>query len=63
MREHYRHMVQDGLLQGGQLMITTTPEEAAAVLHAYDEGVDALDADERQHLNAVLAKLKDQIWP
>ncbi len=59
MREHYRNLG----LQGGQRTIEMTPEEEAVVLHAYDEGVEALDSSERGLLHRVLAKLKDEIWP
>lgn len=38
-------------------------EEAAAILKAYDFGLDDLDNEQRQALYVVLAKLKDQIWP
>ncbi len=58
MQEHYRN-----LAQGGQRTIETTQEEEAAVLHAYDGGVEALSSDERHQLDRVIAKLKDEIWP
>ena len=37
--------------------------EMAALLGAYDRGLDALDQDERDGLNAVIGKLKDELWP
>jgi hypothetical protein len=54
----YKHLV-----TGGQRTIDLTPEEEATILHAYDYGLGVMTEDERQHLNAVLAKLKDQIHP
>lgn len=43
--------------------VKITAAEMAAVLGAYDRGLDALDQDEREDLNAVIGKLKDELWP
>jgi len=43
--------------------IDVTRDESAAVLKAYDRGVDVLNQDELQLLNSVIAKLKDVIHP
>lgn len=43
--------------------ISITAAEMSALLYAYDRGIDALDAAERQVLDAVIAKLKDEVWP
>ena len=43
--------------------IDVTRDESAAVLKAYDRGVDVLNQDELQLLNSVIAKLKDIIHP
>lgn len=43
--------------------INITAQEMAAILAAYDRGVDQLDADAGQALDSVIAKLKDQVWP
>lgn len=43
--------------------ISVTRDESAAVLKAYDRGVDILNQEELQLLNAVIAKLKDVIHP
>ena len=43
--------------------VKITAAEMAAVLGAYDRGLDALDQDEREDLDAVIGKLKDELWP
>ena len=43
--------------------VSITAAEMAALLGAYDRGLDALDQDERDGVNAVIAKLKDELWP
>ena len=35
----------------------------AALLGAYDRGIDSLDQAESDGVNAVIAKLKDELWP
>lgn len=42
--------------------ISITAQEMAAILAAYDSGVEQLDAEEGQALDSVIAKLKDQVW-
>ena len=43
--------------------VKITAAEMAALLGAYDRGLDALDQDERDGLNAIIGKLKDELWP
>jgi len=42
---------------------TLTADEQAAVLAAYDDGLDQLDPEQRQQLDNVITELKRQIWP
>lgn len=56
--DDYMHLV-----SGGKRSITLTREEEATILHLYDYGLGVMNETEHQHLNAVLAKLKDQIHP
>jgi len=56
--QHYRQ-----LTQGGKVTVNLTPEEAAVTLKAYDEGVSALERDERLELDRVIAKIKEKLWP
>ena len=37
--------------------------EMAAVLEAYDRGIDTLDGTTRTALDSVISKLKDEVWP
>lgn len=60
-RGHYGDMVGTA---DTEHQIVLSPEERAAILKAYDNGVAALqNPTERQSLDTVLAKLKDSIWP
>ena len=43
--------------------VSITAAEMAALLGAYDRGLGELDQDERAGVNAVIAKLKDELWP
>ena len=43
--------------------VNITATEMAALLGAYDRGLDALDQNEREGLDAVIGKLKDELWP
>ena len=54
--QHYRQ-----LTQGGKVTVNLTPEEAAVTLRAYDEGVSALERDERLELDRVIAKIKESL--
>lgn len=51
------------LTKGGTHKITLDQEEEAAVLHAYDVGIDHLHPEEKRQVDRVLIKLKDSIWP
>ena len=54
----YSHIARDATVT-----VSITAAEMAALLGAYDRGLDALDQDERDGLNAVISKLKDELWP
>ena len=43
--------------------ISITAAEMAAVLEAYDRGIDTLDDTARAALDSVISKLKDEVWP
>lgn len=43
--------------------VTLTRDEMAAVLQAYDYGVDNCDSEGKQHLEQVINSLKDKIYP
>jgi len=43
--------------------VKITAAEMAALLGAYDRGLDALDQNQREGLDAVIGKLKDELWP
>lgn len=43
--------------------VSVTAAEMAAILGAYDRGIDALGPEERGRLSAVIVKLKDALWP
>lgn len=57
-RSDYSHIAHDATVT-----VSITATEMAALLGAYDRGLDALDQDERHGLNVVIAKLKDELWP
>lgn len=54
----YSHIAREA-----ELKITVTTAEMAAIFRAYDRGIDVLDADERQALDSLIAKLKDEAHP
>lgn len=54
----YSHIAHDATVT-----VSITAAEMAALLGAYDRGFDALDKDEREGMNAVIAKIKDELWP
>lgn len=54
----YSHIARDATVT-----VSITAAEMAALLGAYDRGLDALDHAERDGLNAVIGKLKDELWP
>lgn len=53
----------DGIARACTAQVELSTEQAAAVLHAYDCGIDELDGSERAELDQVLAQLKAAIWP
>ncbi len=54
----YSHIARDTAVR-----IQVTAEQMSAVLYAYDRGVSELDADSMRQLEAVIAKLKDELHP
>ena len=54
----YSHIAHDATVA-----VSITAAEMAALLGAYDRGLDALDDGERDGVQAVIAKLKDELWP
>lgn len=54
----YSHIARDV-----SVTVDLSAAEVAALLGAYDRGLDALDAGERQALDSLIAKLKDEVWP
>lgn len=57
-KSDYSHIAHDATVT-----VSITADEMAAVLSAYDHGIDALDKDERKSLNNIIGKLKDELWP
>lgn len=51
------------MVEGGSRTIVLTAEEEAAVLAAYDFGLQKMGEAEIHELHAILAKLKEQIHP
>ena len=54
----YSHIVRDSTAT-----IAVTAAEMAAILEAYDRGITTLDAEKISALDAVMGKLKDELWP
>lgn len=54
----YSHIAHDATVT-----VRITAAEMAALLGAYDRGLGELDQDERDGVNAVIGKLKDELWP
>lgn len=52
-----------GIAHDCTVTVDLSEEESAAVLKAYDYGLHNLDKEQQRALNAVISKLKDQIWP
>lgn len=52
-----------GIARACTATVELTTEQAAAVLLAYDRGLDAIRGSDRAQLDAVLAQLKEVIWP
>ena len=57
-KANYSHIAHDATVA-----VSITAAEMAALLGAYDRGLDALDDGERDGVQAVIAKLKDELWP
>lgn len=56
--DQYKH-----LTHGGDFSLNLSQDEACVILKAYDYGTTNLTVDERQILDQIIGKLKDQIWP
>ena len=54
----YSHIARDKAVT-----VSITADEMSAILYAYDRGVSELDADSIRKLDAVIAKLKDELHP
>lgn len=54
----YTHIARDITIE-----INLSMEEVAAVLYAYDRGLDELDTQNRKELDKIFAKLKTEIHP
>lgn len=54
----YSHICRDSTAT-----VSITASEMAAVLEAYDRGIKTLDAEKISALDAVMGKLKDELWP
>lgn len=51
------------LTSGGQYQITLNQAEACIVLKSYDHGIESLTKLESDHLQSIISKLKDEIYP
>jgi hypothetical protein len=56
-------MSYDNIASEATVTIDVTKEEVAAIFRAHDYGIGQTNNKEREALNAVMAKLKDQLWP
>lgn len=54
----YSHIARDTVAT-----VSMTAAEMAALLEAYDRGVDQLDEQASHDLDTLIAKLKDEVWP
>lgn len=54
----YSHICRDSTAT-----VSITAAEMAAILAAYDRGINALNEADTGALDAVIAKLKDELWP
>lgn len=54
----YSHIARDI-----EVTIEITAEEVAAIFWAYDRGINAMDEASMQKLDAVINKLKYELWP
>lgn len=52
-----------GIANDCTVTVELTGPEVAAILWAYDRGLDKLDAAAVQQLEFALGKLKQEIWP
>lgn len=52
-----------GIANDCTVTVDLTGPEVAAILWAYDRGLDQLDAAALQQLEFALGKLKQEIWP
>lgn len=61
--EYYLDAVSEKLSEECVLTITLTQEQCAAILQAHDYGIARATSDAIHHLDFVIGKLKEQIWP
>lgn len=54
----YSHIARDAVAT-----VSMTAAEMAALLEAYDRGVDQLDEQASHDLSTLIAKLKAEVWP
>lgn len=54
----YSHIVKDCTIT-----IDIKADEMAAILTAYDRGLESLNPDHKKAFESVINKLKDQVWP
>lgn len=54
----YSHIARDTVAT-----VSMTAAEMAALLEAYDRGVDQLGEQASHDLDTLIAKLKDEVWP
>lgn len=57
--DHYKELTHDDF----SCEIELSHEEQAAVLQAYDYGINTLTEKQRHKIDVILSKLKDQIHP
>ena len=55
----YRHIITDTMA----VVVTLTPEQQAAILFAYDYGIQQVDSQTSAVLDTVMNELKDCIHP
>jgi len=59
MSKKYSHISYDTVIKE----LPVSKEEMEAVFFAYDYGIDLMSADDKKALDALIAKLKDIVWP
>lgn len=57
-RADYTHIARDATVT-----VSLTTDEVVAIFGAYDRGLDSLDSGEREALDTLIAKLKEELHP